>query len=291
MIATLSNVSKRFGAAEAVKNVSLTLRPSERTALLGPNGAGKTTLLGMLLGLITPSAGKVTLFGQSPRSPLALARVGAMLQRSGVPALLSVGELVRLFSRYYPSPMPAGELLDLAGLAGLETRRYGKLSGGEQQRVHLALALCGNPQLLVLDEPTTGLDVALQVAFWQVIERLSARGTAVLFSTHRLDEAERYGERIVVLHQGRLVADSPKAQLTAEVGRKRVRLRTKLTPEAVRALPAVQAVRATSGRLEVLTTRPEPLIAELTALDPALGELEVTGSEALEAAYLALTEG
>ena len=175
--ARLSRVTKRYGTVTALDGVDVALQPGETLALLGPNGAGKTTAIRTLLGIIAPDSGSATLFGKSPRAAVNRARVGAMLQVSGVPATLTVSEHVRLFSSYYPHPLPLDETLAIAGLRGLEKRLYGQLSGGQKQRVAFALAICGDPDALVLDEPTTALDVESRLALWAQV-RATARAAA-----------------------------------------------------------------------------------------------------------------
>ena len=176
--ARLARVTKRYGTVTALNAVDVALQPGETLALLGPNGAGKTTATRALLGIIAPDAGTATLFGKNPRSAANRARVGAMLQVSGVPATLTVAEHVRLFASYYPHPLPLAETLAIAGLRGLENRLYGQLSGGQKQRVAFALAICGDPDALVLDEPTTALDVESRLALWAQIRATSRAGAA-----------------------------------------------------------------------------------------------------------------
>lgn len=286
-VVELANVTKRFGAVTAVDGVSLTFQPGQVTSLLGPNGAGKTTLINLMLGLMHPSSGRVSLFGLHPQSLAARERTGVMLQISGVPETLKVRELVGLFRLYYPQPLPAAEVIELAGLTELADRLYGKLSGGEKQRVHFALAICGDPKLLFLDEPTASLDIELRQEFWRSVARIRARGATILFTTHHLDEADSYAERVVVIHKGKIRADGPKSEIKARVAGKRVRVKTSLGLEQVRQEPLVYEVKPVGGRLEILTDRPEQLIPRLTALDPGLSELEVD-SGVLEEVFLAL---
>lgn len=286
-VVELANVTKRFGAVTAVDGVSLTFQPGQVTSLLGPNGAGKTTLINLMLGLMHPSSGRVSLFGLHPQSLAARERTGVMLQISGVPETLKVRELVGLFRLYYPQPLPAAEVIELAGLTELADRLYGKLSGGEKQRVHFALAICGDPKLLFLDEPTASLDIELRQEFWRSVARIRARGATILFTTHHLDEADSYAERVVVIHKGKIRADGSKSEIKARVAGKRVRVKTSLGLEQVRQEPLVYEVKPVGGRLEILTDRPEQLIPRLTALDPGLSELEVD-SGVLEEVFLAL---
>ncbi len=289
MSAALQNVSKRYGTLEALAGVSLELRPGEIIALLGPNGAGKTTAVNLLLGLARPDGGRVQLFGGSPQDAAVRARVGAMLQLSGVPETLTVAEHLRVFAAYYPRPLPLEAVTKRAGLTGLEGRFYGKLSGGQKQRLHLALALVGNPNLLILDEPTVGLDVGSRHALWSVIREAAAGGKTVLLTTHLLEEADALADRVIILQGGRVRAEGTPAAVKAQVAGRRVRCVTRLDPEAIRSLPGVTSVTRDGAVTAILATRAEPVVAELLRRDPALSGLEVAGA-GLEEAFLALTE-
>jgi ABC-2 type transport system ATP-binding protein len=259
------------------------------TALLGPNGAGKTTAVRLLLGLSAPDAGEVRLFGADPRRRAARERVGVMLQVGKVPETLRVREHVDLFRGYYPAPRPYDDVVAAAGLHGLDARPFGKLSGGEKQRVLFALALCGDPDLLVLDEPTVGLDVEARRLLWAEIRRLRDAGRAVLLTTHYLDEADALSDRVVVLARGEVVADGSPAAIKARVASRRVRCVTSLPLAAVRALPGVQSARQLGDATELLTAAAEPVVRELLARDASLSGLEVTGA-GLEEAFLAVTQ-
>ncbi len=214
--AQFTKVRKSYGSVEALRGLDLTIHPGEVVALLGANGAGKTTTVRTLLGLVKPDAGEGRLFGRDPREVAARTRMGAVLQIARVPETLRVREHIHLFSSYYPSPMPMAEVIAAAGLAGLERRKYGDLSGGQQKRVLFALALCGNPDLLVLDEPTTGLDVEARRALWKQIRAFVARGKSVLLTTHYLAEAEALANRVVVLDKGSVVAEGTPAEIKGE---------------------------------------------------------------------------
>lgn len=198
---------KNYGMVEALRELDLTIHHGELLALLGANGAGKTTAVRLLLGLARPTSGQVRLFGGDPRDTATRMRLGAVLQTARIPETLRVREHIHLFSSYYPNPMPAAEVIEAAGLAGLERRKFGELSGGQQKRVLFALALCGNPDLLVLDEPTVGLDVEARRSLWKQIHAFVARGKSVLLTTHYLAEAEALADRAVVMHRGRVVAE------------------------------------------------------------------------------------
>jgi ABC-2 type transport system ATP-binding protein len=216
--ARLRGVTKTFGDVTALRNFDLEVRPGETLALLGPNGAGKTTAIRTLLGILRPDAGTATLFGRDARVAAHRTRVGAMLQVGGVPETLTVAEHVRLFSTYYPHPLAFEETIAVAGLQGLERRLYGRLSGGQRQRVAFALAICGDPDLLVLDEPTASLDVDSRRAVWTQIRRFIARGRSIVLTTHDLAEAETFATRIVVVYGGRVVADGTAAEIRARAG-------------------------------------------------------------------------
>ena len=252
-VAELQSVSYRYGAVAALADVSLSLRAGEVTALLGPNGAGKTTAVSILTGLLKPGAGTATLFGANPQSLEARRRIGVMLQVSKVPETMSVREHLTLFASYYAAPLPLSWLLELAGLSGVVDRRYGQLSGGQQQRVLFALAVCGNPELLFLDEPTVGMDVESRRTFWTAVRAFTAAGRAVLLTTHYLEEADALAGRVVLLSRGRLVADGTPAAIKQQAAGRLVRYRTSLPLGALADLPGV--VRAVpEGAGVVLTT-------------------------------------
>ncbi|PYQ66799.1 MAG: multidrug ABC transporter ATP-binding protein [Acidobacteria bacterium] len=287
-LAELRRAVKRFGAVTALDGVDFAVQPGEVVALLGPNGAGKTTAVQLLLGLLRPSGGEVRLFDQDPRSTAARVRVGAMLQISKVPETLRVREHVHLISSYYPNPLPATEVMAAAGLVGLENRLFGKLSGGQRQRVLFALALCGDPHLLFLDEPSVGMDVESRRGLWSVIEGKAAEGRSVLLTTHHLEEADALADRIVLISRGRIVAEGTPAEIKARVAGRKVRCRTALTLEEAAALPGVRAARREGELTELFTTEADRAVRELLARDPGLSGLEVEGAD-LEEAFLTLT--
>jgi ABC-2 type transport system ATP-binding protein len=288
MVASLDKVTKRYGSVKALDSVSLTLERRRVTALLGPNGAGKTTAVRLLLGLTRPTSGAVSLFGQDPRSRSARQRTGVMLQVAAVPDTLRVREHVHLFSSYYESPMAVEEALTCAGLTDVANRRYGDLSGGQRQRVQFALAVCGNPELLFLDEPTVGLDVESRRAFWQVIRRLAERGCSILLTTHYLEEADALADRIVVVNRGTIVADGAPHQIKGLAASRRLRCLTSLAEDQVRALPGVQSVRRDGSAIEILSHDAEAVARALLERDPSLSGLEIAGA-GLEEAFLSLT--
>ena len=289
VVAELKGVSKYFGKHRALESVNLQVRRGEVLALLGPNGAGKTTAISLLLGLLRASSGKVELFAKNPRLASNRDNVGVMLQLSGVPETNTVQEHIQLFRSYYAEPMGLEDCLNAAQLSGLEHRLYGKLSGGQKQRLHLALALCGNPDLLFLDEPTTGLDVASRQVLWQQIRQLIEAGKTVVLTTHYLEEADALADRIAVIHQGEIIADDTPASIKSKTASKKIRCRTTTPKEEISALPEVVSLREEGGVLIILCHAAEPVVSFLLR-DPQLSDLEVTGA-GLDEAFLSLTQG
>lgn len=212
-VAELRGVTKQYGPVEALRGIDLTIGPGELVALLGPNGAGKTTAVRILLGLAAPTTGKAGIFGANPASQAAKLRRGALLQVAKVPETLRVREHVELFSAYYRKPLPLQQTIEAAGLKGIENRLFGELSGGQKQRVLFALAICGNPDLLFLDEPTVGLDVEARRGLWSRIRSFVQNGGSVLLTTHYLEEADALANRIAVIDRGRIVAEGTPAEI------------------------------------------------------------------------------
>jgi len=288
-LARLQQASKHYGKTLALDRLDLELHAGQVLALLGPNGAGKSTAIGLLLGLQSPDAGHVELFGLPPRSLQARRRTGVMLQTAGIPDTLKVHELVALARSYYPQPRGLDECLALAGLEPVRQRRYGQLSGGQQRRVQFAMAICGRPQLLFLDEPTTGLDIDARQALWRAIHELAAQGCAVLLTTHYLEEAEALADQVMVIDHGRLLAQGSVEDMRARVAQRRIGCASSLSPALVSAWPGVQEARVgADGRLQVIAAQAEPVVRRLLAEDPALSQLEVRRA-GLADAFLALT--
>ncbi len=286
-VAQLKNVVKRYGEQRALDGVDFSIGAGEVVALLGPNGAGKTTMIRLLLGLASPTEGTVSVFGRDPRLSETRTRIGAMLQVGKVPETLRVKEHVDLFSSYYPRPLPLHETIAIAGLNGIEKRLFGELSGGQKQRVLFALAICGNPDLLFLDEPTVGLDIEARRAMWGRIRDLVARGKTVLLTTHYLEEADALATRIAVINKGRIIADGTPEAIKARTMGKRIRCVTTLPLEIIREMPGVLETKADRGAMEIQTSQPETVVRELLLRDPQLSGLEVV-SAGMEEAFLAL---
>jgi len=288
VVARLTNVSKNYGPVQALRQVNLEVRQGEILAVLGPNGAGKTTAVELLLGLAGASTGSVSVFGGDPRNPENRLRTGAMLQVARVPETLRVREHVELFSSYYPSPLPVRETLAIAGLTDIASRKFGDLSGGQKQRVLFALAICGDPDLLFLDEATLGLDVEARRLLWDQIRSLAGRGKAVLLTTHYLQEADALADRILVINHGEIIAEGTPTEIKARTAGRQIRCSTHLSLTELRAIPGVIDAKAEGECLILHSAVVEPVLRELLARDANLTGLEVT-SAGLEEAFLALT--
>ena len=289
IVASLEGVSKNYGPVRALREVDFNVRAGEVVALLGPNGAGKTTAVKLLLGLMPPHAGRVRVFGGDPTNPENRKRTGAMLQVGRVPETLRVREHIDLFSSYYRKAMPFAEVLATAGLEKLSDRKFGELSGGQRQRVLFALAICGDPDVLFLDEPTVGLDVEARRLLWDEIRKLVNRGKTVLLTTHYLQEADSLADRVAVINQGAIIAQGTPAEIKAQTSGKRIRCITGLNIPSLRQIPGVTEVREDREAVEIHAREAEPVVRELLARDPKLAGLEVA-SAGLEEAFLALTK-
>jgi ABC-type multidrug transport system, ATPase component len=282
-IARLGGAIKRYGRLTALDGADLRLQRGELLALLGPNGAGKSTAIGLLLGLIRADAGRVELFGQDPQRIEARQRIGVMLQNAELPPTLRVGELLRLTASYYPAPRPLAETAELAGVSDLLKRPYAKLSGGQQRRVQFALALCGRPELLFLDEPTVGMDIEARQKLWAAIRQLLAEGCSVLLTTHYLEEAEALADRVCVMTHGRMIHEGTVEELRARVALKRIRCLSTLSIDTVRGWSEVSEVRRDNERLHITAAEAELVVRRLLAADLQLRELEVQRAGLAEA--------
>jgi len=289
VIAGLEAVTKKYGSHTALNEISLELYRGEVVALLGPNGAGKTTAVRLLLGLTKANSGKVNVFGRDPRERTARVRIGAMLQvgAGAVPENLKVREHIDLFRSYYPKPLPEDEVISIAGLNGIEDRYFGKLSGGQKQRVLFALALCGDPDLLFLDEPTVGMDVEARRGLIDQIRLLAARGKTVLLTTHYLEEADASADRIVVVQKGKVLAEGTPAEIKATQASRNIRCHTSLDLEFLRSLPAVVAAWRDGGTTVIASEEPDSVVRSLIVHDSNVNQLEIS-NVGLEEAFVAL---
>jgi ABC-2 type transport system ATP-binding protein len=288
-VASLEGVNKNYGNVRALRQVNFRVRAGEIVALLGPNGAGKTTAVKLLLGLMPPDSGRVRVFDGDPTNPENRMRTGAMLQVGRVPETLRVREHIDLFSAYYQRSLKQADVLAAAGLEKLRDRKFGELSGGQRQRVLFALAICGDPDLLFLDEPTVGLDVEARRLLWDEIRRLVRRGKTVLLTTHYLQEADALADRIAVISQGEIIAEGTPAGIKAQTGGKRIRCITSLNRNSLRQIPGVTEVKEDREAVEIHAGEAEAVVRELLARDPKLSGLEIA-TAGLEEAFLALTQ-
>lgn len=284
----LQNLTKRFGAVTAVNDLTLQVESGEIVAFLGPNGAGKTTTIDMMLGLARPDAGTVRIYGRTPADAIARGEISAVMQTGGLLKDFTVAETVAFTASLYPHARPVDEVLDRAGIRSLSSRLVGKCSGGEQQRLRFAMALLSDPRLLILDEPTTGMDVDGRRQFWQAIREDARRGRTILFATHYLDEADAYADRIVLIRQGSIVADGTTAEVRNLASGRRIRA---TLPDAdvaaLRALPGVIAVEQ-RGDAVLLTCTDSDVVARHLLTGTNARDLEIS-SQNLEAAFVALT--
>ena len=288
VVAALRGVTKRYGDVCALNNVNLDIHAGELLALLGPNGAGKTTAIKLLLGLAKPTSGTARVFGGDPLNPETRLRIGSMLQIAKVPETLRVREHLDLFASYYLRPLSMKDALALGDLSDIKDRKFGDLSGGQKQRVLFALALCGDPDIIFLDEPTVGMDIEARRLLWQEIRNLVARGKTILLTTHYLQEADELADRVVVINKGNVIAEGTPSEIKAKTAGRRIRCVTRLESGTIRMLPGVLDVRQDREAVEIQANDAESAVREMLNLDHQLSGLEVT-SAGLEDAFLALT--
>lgn len=288
-VVTFENVRKVYGAVTAVNGLSLELRPGETVALLGPNGAGKSTSLDMLLALRKPTSGTIRVFGSAPGDVVRTGRIGAMLQSGGLMSEVTVRELVTLVAGFHPRPLPVEQTLRRAGIAALADRRVERLSGGESQRLRFALAIAGECDLIVLDEPTTSMDVESRQAFWSNMKAEVAEGRTLLFATHYLEEADQAADRILVINKGRLLADGTPAEIKERAGAKRISFRLDRVDETfLLQLPALVDLEVRNDLVRIQSSDSDRTLYALLDGGYRPREIEVT-SLGLEQAFLAIT--
>lgn len=275
VLASLRAARKSYGPILALDDMHLQLRSGQVLALLGANGAGKSTAVSVMLGLCDADQGDAQLLGQPPRAMAARRRTGVMLQSTTLPDTLKVGELLATTRGYYTQPLSVADCVAMAGLEGLLDRRYGRLSGGQQRRVQFAMAICGRPQVLFLDEPTTGLDIEARQQMWAAIRERASAGCAVLLTTHYLEEAEALADHVVVMQAGRTLAEGSVEQIRERVLQRRIRCHTRVDESGIARWPGVRRVQRDGAAVEIQAEPVEPVVARLLAEDPQLSALEV----------------
>ncbi|GIH73780.1 ABC transporter ATP-binding protein [Planobispora longispora] len=283
-LARAVGVTRRYGDVLALDGLSLDIRSGELVGLLGPNGAGKSTLINLFVGLRKPSSGRVELLGGSPADPARRRGIGVTPQETGLPATLRVREVVDFVAAHYPRSVERGALLERFGLSGLERRQIGGLSGGQKRRLAVALAFVGDPRLVFLDEPTTGLDVEARRSLWEAVRHFHAEGGTVVLTSHYLEEVEALAERVVVIGQGRILADGTTAEVRDIAGVRRVTLTAGDLPE----LPGVLSAERDGARTHLLTTDADTLVRALVRADVPFSDLEIRPTS-LEEAFITIT--
>ena len=288
-LAELSGVTKRYGKTLALDGLDLDVRPGELFAVLGPNGAGKTTAISLMLGLQQPDGGQARLFGQPPMRVESRRKVGVMMQEAALAPELRVGEQIELAASYYSDPLAPAAAMQMTHTEALAGRPYGKLSGGQKRQVQFALAICGRPKLLFLDEPTAGLDVQAREMMWTTVRRVVGEGASVVLTTHYLEEAEALADRVAVLAKGRVIASGSVNEMRALVVRKYITCTSTLSPDEVRAWPGVESTSRDHRGLQVTAANAEGVVRRLLAADEELQDLEVRRAGLAEA-FAELTE-
>ncbi|MFF0309511.1 ABC transporter ATP-binding protein [Streptosporangium sp. NPDC004379] len=283
-LARAIEVTRRYGSVTALDGVSLDIHRGELVGLLGPNGAGKSTLINLFAGLRRPHSGRVELFGGSPADPVRRRDIGVTPQETGLPSTLRVREVVDFVTAHYPRGAARGELLERFGLTGMERRQIGGLSGGQKRRLAVALAFAGDPRLVFLDEPTTGLDVEARRALWDAVRDFHAGGGTVVLTSHYLEEVEALAERVVVVDRGRVLADDTVTAIRGIAGMRRVTLTAGELPD----LPGVVRAERDGSRVLLLTADADALVRALVRADVPFSGLEIA-STSLEEAFLTIT--
>jgi ABC-2 type transport system ATP-binding protein len=284
----LVGLEKKFGSVHAVRGLDLTVEQGEIVAFLGPNGAGKTTTIDMMLGLSRPTTGTARVFGMSPRDAIGRGLVAAVMQTGGLLKDLTVRETVDLTASLFVQTRSVDECLERAGIADIGDRKVQACSGGQQQRLRFAMALVSDPALVVLDEPTTGMDVTGRRDFWSAIRQDAQRGRTVLFATHYLEEADQYADRIVLIRKGQVVADGTGAQIKAMAAGRTVRATlTGLSDRELAGIPGVDSVEL-YGDSVLLHSKDSDTVARYLFTNTNARDVEIT-ARGLEDAFIALT--
>lgn len=291
-VITMEHVDKEYKGTHAVKDLSLHIEEGTVTALLGPNGAGKTTTVSMLLGLQKPTRGQIRILGGSPDQPEARQSVGAMLQDISVIDRLTVRETMDLFRSYYANPLPLANLLAMSGLEKEQNKYATSLSGGQKRRLDFALAMAGDPKILYLDEPTVGMDVGSRQLFWESVRAMAGKGRTIILTTHYLDEADSIADRIVVINQGKLIADGTPAQIKSAQGRKMITFTAgeQLRPDSLSGLPGIVDTVWSGRKVKLTSADTDQLIRTLIQHNLDIRDIEISAG-GLEDAFQTLIQG
>jgi ABC-2 type transport system ATP-binding protein len=289
----LSGLTKKFGTLTAVNDVDLTIQPGEVVALLGPNGAGKSTTIDLLLGLARPTAGTAELFGEDPRSAIVTGRVGAMLQGGALLPTTTVRESVALIHALHKHPLSIDEAMERAGVTDLAKQKIASLSGGQMQRARFAVAVVSNPDLLILDEPTAAMDVSARHSFWESMREFTDMGKTVVFATHYLDEADTFADRIVIMSDGRIIADGTPSEVKSVVSGRTLSFTLPASPgtgesETLLHLVGVTHVERKGSRILLQTEDSDATLRALLASHPDAADIEIV-SRNMDDAFIALT--
>lgn len=287
-LAAARDVSKTFGTHRALAGVNLDIHPGEAVGLLGPNGAGKSTLIGLLTGLRKADGGTVELFGRNPLTPSARQGLGVTPQATSVPQTLKVREAVELVAAHFTDPVPTMELLEQFGLAAVASKQCGGLSGGQQRRLLVAIALVGRPSLVILDEPTTGLDVEAREVLWEQLRQYRAGGGTLLITSHYLAEIEALADRVVVIDHGRVVADGTVDDIRGHISVRRISLRTPAPLERLASLPGVVDASHDGGITRLVSRDSDALVRRIVGDGVDFTDLQVHAAT-LEEAFIAIT--
>jgi ABC-2 type transport system ATP-binding protein len=287
VVVSVTGLHKSFAGKVALNNVNLAIQSGQVLAILGANGAGKTTLINILLGRLKADSGQLSIFGAEVGSPEVKRLSGAMLQVANLPETLKIKEHIQLFQSYYPCPMDYQKVIEYAGLEHMQNRYSKKLSGGEKQRLLFALSICGNPKLLFLDEPSVGMDVEARAGLWTAIRDLKTQGTAIVLTTHYLEEADSLADQIVVLKQGEVLKSGSSEQIKASISHTTIRFSSAEKPSAFEHLPAVASVHASGKFIQLHSEDVNQTVVALLSAQPNLQDLTVS-SAGLEEAFLQL---
>lgn len=292
-VVTLDGVTRTFGDVKALDDVTLAFGESELIGMLGPNGAGKSTLLNLVSGTRRPSSGTVRLFGEDPRQPRARARLGTTPQETGLPPTLRVSEVIDFVAGHYAAPMATAEVLEMFDLSALARRQTGGLSGGQKRRLSVALAIVGRPALVLLDEPTTGLDIEARKVLWDAVRAYHEQGSTVVVTSHYLEEIEALAQRVIVVDNGRVIADDNLQAIVAQVDARHVKV-TVRDPQLIDSTPSPLLATAWRGaqwegdRAALVTQDSDALVRELVRTDVDFEDLQIRGAT-LEEAFVAMT--